>query len=384
VTLLVAIACGGRTRHQPPPGSGGEAGGPGTGATSGSGGRAGGSGASAEGGEAGVETGGLGGDAGGASGGTAAGGSSNAGSSGTESSAGTDSAGGHGGTGDAGTSGSGAGAAGLAGGGMAGMATRDPNWATWPIPNPVGSGLPNPHSYTELEDGTVRDNVTGMVWQKLEESPEVTGDWEAARSACELLDGDWRLPSIIELASLLDVTSRSDYDPIFERLASLNIWSSTELGDDPTLAFSTYDGATFGFAKATKLRRGVCVRAGLTRSGPHYESVDISGISAVRDNFTGLVWQQGFSESKIPFQDAAGYCEALGEGFRAPSAKELYSLVDHRRSPPKIDDAYFPSTPSDRFWSRDPYNGTIVWVVGFKLGELSTYGDAANWVRCVR
>jgi hypothetical protein len=264
------------------------------------------------------------------------------------------------------------------------MATREPDWATWPMPNPVGSGLPNPHSYTELDDGTVLDNVTGIVWQKFKTSPEESGDWEAAKRACEVLDGGWRLPSILELVSLVDVTSNSRYDPIFGRLASLNIWSSTEAPDDPTRAWSTYDGTTYLWAKTTTLRRGVCVRAGSTRTGPHYDLVSTSAGPAVKDNFTGLVWQQAVSQSKLPFEEVVSHCEALGDGFRAPSAKELYSLVDRRRNAPTIDEAYFPNTPRDHFWSRDPFNGALVWTIGFDFGELSWYNDAANWVRCVR
>jgi hypothetical protein len=385
-TLLLAVACSGRTKHGGPSGSGGQAGGGfGSGGASGSAGSAASSTTSGTGGEAGADDAAGGDAAGGASGGTASvnGGTSNAGSSGTAG-AGTAGAGGDGGTaGQSGAAGNVAGAAGLGGGGTAGMPAREPNWATWPIPNAVGTGLPNPHSYTELNDGTVQDTVTGLVWQKQVIGPETSVDWGSALEACELLEGDWRLPSIMELVSLLDVTSNAHYDPLFADLRRFNIWSSTE-GTDSTRAWSTADASTYLWEKTTKLRQGVCVRGGSTRTGPHYEAVTSSAVPAVRDNFTGLVWQQGFSEEKLPFADVVSYCGALGDGFRAPSAKELYSLVDQARPAPKIDETYFPDTPSERFWSRDPFNGDIVWVVGFNLGELATYKDAANWVRCVR
>ncbi|MEA2700130.1 MAG: hypothetical protein QOI66_4401, partial [Myxococcales bacterium] len=40
-------------------------------------------------------------------------------------------------------------------------------WASWVMPNPLRSGLPNPASYTVSASGNqVSDNVTGLVWQR--------------------------------------------------------------------------------------------------------------------------------------------------------------------------------------------------------------------------
>src|SRR5262245_47322161 len=40
-------------------------------------------------------------------------------------------------------------------------------WGDWPMPNPAGSGLPHPASYTWDASGQqVTDNVTGLVWQR--------------------------------------------------------------------------------------------------------------------------------------------------------------------------------------------------------------------------
>jgi hypothetical protein len=36
-----------------------------------------------------------------------------------------------------------------------------PAWACFPMPNPAGSGLPNPAKYTDLGNGTVRDGRIG-------------------------------------------------------------------------------------------------------------------------------------------------------------------------------------------------------------------------------
>jgi hypothetical protein len=73
----------------------------------------------------------------------------------------------------------------------------------WPIPR-----------FTDNEDGTVTDNLTGLIWLK---NANCFGEiqWASALTACNSLAsgscglddgsvaGDWRLPNILELASLI-------------------------------------------------------------------------------------------------------------------------------------------------------------------------------------
>ena len=69
--------------------------------------------------------------------------------------------------------------------------------------------LPNTSRFTVLTDfggAAVRDNETGLVW---EQSPEAkTENWSGARFHCTRLTTGgrkgWRLPSVHELASLVD------------------------------------------------------------------------------------------------------------------------------------------------------------------------------------
>ncbi|TMR24859.1 DUF1566 domain-containing protein [Nonomuraea zeae] len=55
-------------------------------------------------------------------------------------------------------------------------------WASWPMPNPARTGLPNPASHTDLGDGTVRDNVTCLVWQRAPAPKTYT--FTAAKAYC--------------------------------------------------------------------------------------------------------------------------------------------------------------------------------------------------------
>jgi hypothetical protein len=90
----------------------------------------------------------------------------------------------------------------------------DSSWADWPMPNgpaDVVAGAPNPDSYTDNRDGTVTDNVTGLMWQQT--VPSIHDfpfgcPWADAVAYCQTLTlasySDWRLPSRIELVSLVD------------------------------------------------------------------------------------------------------------------------------------------------------------------------------------
>ena len=73
------------------------------------------------------------------------------------------------------------------------------------MPNSA-AGLPNPQSFDVSRDEVAVDRVTGLMWQrKLVEQP---ASFAGAREACESLTlagyDDWRLPSRIELVSILD------------------------------------------------------------------------------------------------------------------------------------------------------------------------------------
>jgi hypothetical protein len=78
----------------------------------------------------------------------------------------------------------------------------------------------------------VRDNETGLVWER---SPRITmSTWSAARGDCanSIAGGrkGWRLPSIVELSSLVDIGSTglalSQGHP-FNNIQSAHYWSAT-------------------------------------------------------------------------------------------------------------------------------------------------------------
>lgn len=111
----------------------------------------------------------------------------------------------------------------------------NPEWANWSMPNPQGSGLPNLATYAISADKTfVTDKVTHLIWQR--EIALGTYTWEDANTYCaDLVRGgfdDWRLPTAIEVISLVDFTKATPGPTIdqvaFPMTASDWFWTATQ------------------------------------------------------------------------------------------------------------------------------------------------------------
>lgn len=116
-----------------------------------------------------------------------------------------------------------------------------------------GLAWPSPR-FTDNEDGTVTDNLTGLVWLK-NANPVGEKIWSEAISFCNALDnnydglsdgssaGDWRLPNIRELFSIIDFGASHDPNPPlpsghpFSNVQLSSYWSSTSLAAYPSQAW---------------------------------------------------------------------------------------------------------------------------------------------------
>jgi hypothetical protein len=116
---------------------------------------------------------------------------------------------------------------------------------TWPVPR-----------FTDNSDGTVTDNLTGLVWLK-NANCDGTKIWAdaltycngLANGSCGLTDGssagDWRLPNVKELQSLIDF---GEYLPPltsghpFTGVQSADHWSSTPYEGGSTYAWGVSMG----------------------------------------------------------------------------------------------------------------------------------------------
>jgi len=271
-------------------------------------------------------------------------------------------------------------------------------WAEWPMPNPASAGLPNPQSFSahgEADEEIVTDDVTGLEWQRNGDFNDFV-DQQAAIARCEALTlggfCDWRLPSRIELVSLLDV---SHFDPAIDPDAfptpQLGLfWTSSTYDSTDGWAVNFSVGAVFFEGASSSALSVRCVRTGRTSQGaavpsPRYEP---AGDGELRDLATGLIWQIGQSPTELVFDAAADYCATLAPSdWRVPSVTELQTLVDESRSMPAIDTAAYPETESASYWSSSLYAGFPGngWMVSFANGSSSYwYLYDTHWVRCVR
>jgi hypothetical protein len=100
-----------------------------------------------------------------------------------------------------------------------------------------GDGEISPYS---VADDSVRDNSTGLTWQRAVAHDNF--QWQAANSFCSKLNvrgGGWRLPSLRELLTLVDLTR---YDPAIDGSAfpstpSELFWTSSPSGEPAAAAW---------------------------------------------------------------------------------------------------------------------------------------------------
>jgi hypothetical protein len=121
----------------------------------------------------------------------------------------------------------------------------------------------------------VRDNETGLVWER---SPQATpATWNTARPSCaEKVASNrkgWRLPSFPELASLVDPSVSPPGPTLPAGHPFLNVqsdffyWSATTNAENPTLAWVVVFGnGDVGSINKTNNIQVWCVRGGMQES----------------------------------------------------------------------------------------------------------------------
>jgi hypothetical protein len=274
------------------------------------------------------------------------------------------------------------------------------------MPNPAGTGLPNPSSYTDQGDGTVKDNVTGLVWQKTVTATQAF-TWTDAINYCATLTlagRSWRLPTRIQLLSIVDFTRTS---PAANTTAFPGIpggkyhwtaspWVVSQIATKPQDSWivNFFEGLTSNAGDRTTTQFARCVST--PTSGPLPALYTQVAAGEVQDSQTKLIWQQGDSSTTMAFDAAAPYCQTLalnGHTWRVPSIKELSTLVNETppitKVSPAIDTTTFASTPANTpYWSSSLFGGMpaathLPWVINF-LDGFTQYTQSAALVRCVR
>ena len=264
----------------------------------------------------------------------------------------------------------------------------------FPMPNPAGTGLPNPASYRmNTVDGSVTDLVTGLTWEG--KSRFTVYMYGEARTPCdEKSGGGWRLPTRVELASLVDFTIAKPGPTINAIFASDPIWASATLPTDMRFWTSSHaacdasvgwyvdfaNGSTHQENDASVAYKVRCVTGTPTSCPTTRYQVNADG---VLDGFTGLTWQKDVGPQQM-WSAARTYCPS---GWRLPSVTEIQSIVLERNQNPSIDTNVFAGTPSmGYFWTSSPAAGdpNSAWYLTFIHGHTNPQSvGTPYWVRCV-
>ncbi|MFC9947971.1 sigma-70 family RNA polymerase sigma factor [Streptomyces pratensis] len=266
-------------------------------------------------------------------------------------------------------------------------------WASWRMPNARGGGLPNPASYTDLGNGTVRDNVTCLVWQQ--DAAAGTYTFSDAKQYCADLDlagGGWHLPSRIELTSIVDTTrSGPAIDPTaFPGTPVQFFWTSSPwaVTKEPLRAWivNFYEGLASNGAFQSGKFWARCVQSEEGKGRPAYR---VAG-GEVTDPATGLTWQREPSSATMTADAATVYCQGLrlgGHSWRLPGIKELATTVDEARVSPAVDPTAFPDTAEDAwYWtaSKAAPDATARWALNYNDGYTKFKDIPTGFARCVR
>ena len=242
--------------------------------------------------------------------------------------------------------------------------------------------------FTANTDGTVTDHLTGLIWLKDAGcfapalfAAALTDANQLASGACGLTDsskaGDWRLPNINELESMIDVSESSPALPAgnpFTGLTNGIYWSSTsyfggETGSPDAWAIRFSDGRfindSVNNVKATSTNAvwavkgtgsGGAVKLQATGQFVTYAAGDDgslqmgvpltferwidNGNGTITDTVTGLLWMKKADCIDTDWADAITAVNALASGqcgltdnskagdWRMPNRNEMQSLAD--------------------------------------------------------
>ncbi len=286
---------------------------------------------------------------------------------------------------------------------------KEPRFFNVPDTGDPDEHVCNPKSYTDLGNGIVRDNVTGLEWQQA--TAPGTYTWEQAMNYADNLAlaeyNDWRLPTIQELSTLADkgVSSQGpDYPAIntvfFPDTKADLYWSSTSQSGSNSVAYSTnfFDGSIQYYDKSISYN----IRAVRGDTLPGNNFVD-NGNATITDDSTGLMWQKCNYGQTWDGTDCTGSAVAqtwqqaldaveqfnlnsyLGyTDWRLPTCNELQSLIDYNYFAPAT---IFPNTNSSIYWSStvNAVNTSNSWHVDLGDGEVFYGSQTINYnVRAVR
>lgn len=152
-----------------------------------------------------------------------------------------------------------------------GGGTEPVAWAKWKMPNYPQDGAVNVPSYDPVANsdaGAVKDSVSQLTWRPVASPDETNKTFSQATAFCAgLKGGAWRLPTRIELVTLLDFSQKSGATaaPVF-KLTSKKYWTTsfyrTTAGQTTQRLAIGFDGANIVTpVDETESLGAICIQA---------------------------------------------------------------------------------------------------------------------------
>lgn len=292
----------------------------------------------------------------------------------------------------------------------------------------------NQPSYVDNGDGTISDQVTGLMWVQERGEKMTWADAVAGASSCDVGSySDWRMPTIKELYSLILFTGNmgtsvetsepfldTDYfgfeygdESQGERFIDCQDWTATENLDDVMVEMEGVFGVNFADGRIKcypKLRlqqdEDNVLYVRYVRGNPNYGINDFTdnGDGTISDASTGLMWSENSSSEGLNWQEALAWTAQMNaedylgyNDWRLPNIKELQSLADYSRAPgitdsPAIDPLFqVPEIEENEYpfyWSNtthvdgppDIQYGTAAYIsFGRALGWMESPPNSGNY-----
>jgi hypothetical protein len=253
-------------------------------------------------------------------------------------------------------------------------------------------------TFIDNGDGTVTDDVTGLMWIQNDDSTPQGKD--AACAYCASLAeqefagyNDWRAPTIEELQTIIDYRYNSpaidgsvfDADTIGDYY-----WSSTTLPSISSFAWftTTSSGVVDNYFSDYFDANIRCVR------GDAFETTFVAnGDDETVTDSNGLVWTKHTSGTSMSWEEANAYCNNLEAGGMSdwflPAVEELRTVVAFDEAGPAVDTSLFEVEGGTEayYWTATDQAGLTgnAWRINFSNGYTAPADKtSAGWVRCAR
>lgn len=272
-----------------------------------------------------------------------------------------------------------------------------------------GEQVKNPLSFTINNETSVTDNNTHLMWQRSNNVAAMT--WPEAGAFCRdlVLDGyhDWRLPSFLELATIVDYGSANPAIAMtaFPGTSPDNYWTTFEGIGLSSGATGTYAVAVnFAYGEAHPLEEATSALVRCTRGETLTNSLRVTGSERYypytdgvisTDQSAGLIWAGNPVASRFDpeicdlysncfylsqFNDCRALKYAGKQDWRNPTIKELATLFNQPCYQGSC--ITLSATPSNKPDASGVLSNVLMFSPGVDI--LSSSPSATHSLACVR